>query len=185
MVPSYKCEHIEQDLEDGTITTYTQGNFTDLCRGPHLMNTVYLDANKLNERNQPKPNSFDETIIRNGKQSVESVSYTHLMEKFCKIWEACSDMSFHIQQKLPNMTEIFGKDISNFKLERFDDFPIAPQQSDNSFGMKTIEKLLEIPVKKEKEVSEIDYNDSFQPCLLYTSYVICKIRWQFLSSQFL
>ena len=27
----YKCEHIEQDLEDGTITTYTQGNFTDLC----------------------------------------------------------------------------------------------------------------------------------------------------------
>ena len=30
----YKCEHIEQDLEDGTITTYTQGNFTDLCRGP-------------------------------------------------------------------------------------------------------------------------------------------------------
>lgn len=32
---------------------------------------VYLDANKLNERNQPKPNSFDETIIRNGKQSVE------------------------------------------------------------------------------------------------------------------
>ena len=42
------------------------------------------------------------------------------MEKFCKIWEACSDMSFYIQQKLPNMTEIFGKDMSNFKLERFE-----------------------------------------------------------------
>ncbi len=43
----YKCEHIEQDLEDGTITTYTQGNFTDLCRGPHLMNTGFIKAVKI------------------------------------------------------------------------------------------------------------------------------------------
>ena len=43
----YKCEHIEQDLEDGTITTYTQGNFTDLCRGPHLMNTGLIKAVKI------------------------------------------------------------------------------------------------------------------------------------------
>ena len=44
---TYKCEHIEQDLEDGTITTYTQGNFTDLCKGPHLMNTGIIKAVKL------------------------------------------------------------------------------------------------------------------------------------------
>ena len=44
---TYKCEHIEQDLEDGTITTYTQGNFTDLCRGPHLMNTGRILAVKI------------------------------------------------------------------------------------------------------------------------------------------
>ena len=44
---TYKCEHIEQDLEDGTITTYTQGNFTDLCRGPHLMNTGFIKAVKI------------------------------------------------------------------------------------------------------------------------------------------
>ena len=44
---TYKCEHIEQDLEDGTITTYTQGNFTDLCRGPHLMTTAPIKAIKL------------------------------------------------------------------------------------------------------------------------------------------
>ena len=43
----YKCEHIEQDLEDGTITTYTQGNFTDLCRGPHLLNTGLIKAVKI------------------------------------------------------------------------------------------------------------------------------------------
>lgn len=44
---TYKCEHIDQDLEDGTITTYTQGTFTDLCKGPHLLNTGSIKAIKL------------------------------------------------------------------------------------------------------------------------------------------
>ncbi|MBO4661430.1 MAG: threonine--tRNA ligase [Bacteroidaceae bacterium] len=43
----FKCEHIEQDLEDGSITTYTQGNFTDLCKGPHIMRTGIIKAIKL------------------------------------------------------------------------------------------------------------------------------------------
>ena len=43
----YKCEHIDQDLEDGTISTYTQGAFTDLCRGPHLMSTGIIKAIKI------------------------------------------------------------------------------------------------------------------------------------------
>jgi threonyl-tRNA synthetase len=42
----YKLELI-QDLEDGTITLYTQGNFTDLCRGPHLPDTSQIKAIKL------------------------------------------------------------------------------------------------------------------------------------------
>ncbi|MDY3675307.1 MAG: threonine--tRNA ligase [Prevotella sp.] len=44
---TYKCEHIEEDLEDGTITTYTQGNFTDLCKGPHIVSTGTIKAVKL------------------------------------------------------------------------------------------------------------------------------------------
>ena len=43
---SYKNELIEE-LEDGHITTYTQGNYTDLCRGPHLMNTAPIKAVKV------------------------------------------------------------------------------------------------------------------------------------------
>lgn len=43
---TYKIELIN-DLEDGTITTYSQGSFTDLCRGPHLPNTGYIKAVKL------------------------------------------------------------------------------------------------------------------------------------------
>ncbi|MBR3733156.1 MAG: threonine--tRNA ligase [Bacteroidaceae bacterium] len=44
---AYKVEHIDQDLEDGTISTYTQGNFTDLCKGPHLMSTGLIKAVKI------------------------------------------------------------------------------------------------------------------------------------------
>ncbi|MDR2389813.1 MAG: threonine--tRNA ligase [Tannerellaceae bacterium] len=43
---TYKTELIGE-LEDGTITTYTQGDFTDLCRGPHLPNTSYIKAVKI------------------------------------------------------------------------------------------------------------------------------------------
>ncbi len=42
----YKCELI-QDLPDGSITFYKNGNFTDLCRGPHIMNTDIIKAVKL------------------------------------------------------------------------------------------------------------------------------------------
>lgn len=42
----YKLELLE-DLQDGNITFYTQGNFTDLCRGPHIPDTGYIKAIKL------------------------------------------------------------------------------------------------------------------------------------------
>ena len=42
----YKLDLLER-LEDGTITFYTQGNFTDLCRGPHLPDTGFIKAAKL------------------------------------------------------------------------------------------------------------------------------------------
>ncbi len=42
----YKLELID-GLEDGTITLYTQGNFTDLCRGPHIPNTGVIKAVKM------------------------------------------------------------------------------------------------------------------------------------------
>lgn len=43
---TYKCELISE-LEDGHITTYTQGNFTDLCKGPHIPSTAPIKAMKV------------------------------------------------------------------------------------------------------------------------------------------
>ena len=42
----YKLDLLE-NLQDGTITFYTQGGFTDLCRGPHIPNTSFIKAVKL------------------------------------------------------------------------------------------------------------------------------------------
>ncbi len=43
---SYKLDLLER-LEDGNISLYTQGNFTDLCRGPHIPNTGFIKAAKV------------------------------------------------------------------------------------------------------------------------------------------
>ncbi|MBM3438906.1 MAG: threonine--tRNA ligase [Bacteroidetes bacterium] len=79
----YKLELI-QDLQDGSITFYEQGNFTDLCRGPHIPNTGHIKAVKLlntagaywrgNEKNKqltriygvtfPKKSELDEHLER-------------------------------------------------------------------------------------------------------------------------
>ena len=76
-------QELISELEDGTITLYNQGNFTDLCRGPHLPNTGYVKAIKLtsiagaywrgNEKNQmltrvygvtfPKQKMLDEYLV--------------------------------------------------------------------------------------------------------------------------
>src|SRR6202022_1361477 len=42
----YKLDLL-QGLQDGNITFYTQGDFTDLCRGPHIPNTGFIKAVKL------------------------------------------------------------------------------------------------------------------------------------------
>ena len=104
---TYKCELISE-LEDGHITTYTQGSFTDLCRGPHIPNTSPIKAVKVlslagaywrgdEKRNQlvrvygisfPKKKMLDEylALLEEAKKrdhrklgkEMEPVSYTHL-----------------------------------------------------------------------------------------------------------
>ena len=70
----YKTELISE-LEDGKITTYTQGAFTDLCRGPHLPNTSYIKAIKIT--------SVAGRLLawRREAQAVGSFVWYHLPEK--------------------------------------------------------------------------------------------------------
>ena len=82
----YKLELLE-DLEDGNITFYTQGNFTDLCRGPHIPNTGAIKAIKLTnvagaywrgKEDQPQMTRIYGVSFPKAKELKE---YLHLMEE--------------------------------------------------------------------------------------------------------
>lgn len=111
----YKIELIS-DLADGTISFYTQGNFTDLCRGPHLPDTSYIKAIKLlsvagaywrgNEKNKqltrvygitfPKQKMLDEYLVmleqaklrdhRKVGKELELFTFSHKVGQGLPLW---------------------------------------------------------------------------------------------------
>ena len=82
----YKLDLLE-GLDDGTITFYTQGDFTDLCRGPHIPNTGFIKAAKLmnvagaywrgNEKNKQLTRIYAVTYPK----QKELDEYLHLLEE--------------------------------------------------------------------------------------------------------
>lgn len=107
------------------------------------------------------------------------------MKKFCQIWEACSDMSFYIQQKLPNMyiqkelpnkKNVFGTDMSNFIPQSFEEIYIESNHTDDNTTTKSIAKLLNAPVKKGIAKSDCDSNDSFQPIIDFPNFLLIVLK---------
>lgn len=96
------------------------------------------------------------------------------MEKFSRIWEACSDMSFYIQQKLPEMTTVFGKTMDSFDIWSFDKFPSSNVGS--SSGMKTISEFLNSPIQKLDKDDGIDKNDHFQPIIDFPNFLLIVLK---------
>ena len=96
------------------------------------------------------------------------------MEKFSRIWEACSDMSFYIQQKLPDMTSVFGKTMESFDIWSFDEFPSSNVGS--SSGMKTISEFLNSPIKTIDKGDEVDKNDHFQPIIDFPNFLLIVLK---------
>ena len=82
----YKLELLE-DLEDGKITFYKQGNFTDLCRGPHIPHTGFIKAVKLmniagaywrgDENNKQLTRIYGVSFLKN----KEITQHLHLLEE--------------------------------------------------------------------------------------------------------
>ena len=98
------------------------------------------------------------------------------MEKFSRIWEACSDMSFYIQQKFPDMTSVFGKTMEYFYIESFDEFPSSNVGLSSSLGMKTISELLNSPIKTIDKGDEVDKNDRFQPIIDFPNFLLIVLK---------
>lgn len=99
------------------------------------------------------------------------------MLKFNQIWEACSDMSFYIQQKLPSsMSSVFGVQMDSFTATSFDDVPNATRDANASSGPKTIAELIDERVKNIKEDDKADKNDRFQPIIDFPNFLLIVLK---------
>ena len=133
-----------------------------------------VDLNHYFEVMNSRGEQLEKHEIVKAKLSEQLIGDDVAMEKFSRIWEACSDMSFYIQQKLPGMTSVFGKTMESFEIESFDEFPNSDAGS--SLGIKTISELLNAPVRKLESMDEDDQNDSFQPIIDFPNFLLIVLK---------
>ena len=134
-----------------------------------------VDLNHYFEVMNSRGEQLEKHEIVKAKLSEQLNGDDDAMEKFSRIWEACSDMSFYIQQKLPEK-EVFDTTMDDFIIESFDEFPDSNVSSSSSSGMKTISELLNSPMKKVDEDDEIDNNDHFQPIIDFPNFLLIVLK---------
>ena len=135
-----------------------------------------VDLNHYFEVMNSRGEQLEKHEIVKAKLSEQLIGDEDAMEKFSRIWEACSDMSFYIQQKLPEMTTVFGKTMDDFVIESFDEFPSSNECLFSSLGMKTISELLNSSIKTIDKDDEVDKNDNFQPIIDFPNFLLIVLK---------
>ena len=135
-----------------------------------------VDLNHYFEVMNSRGEQLEKHEIVKAKLSEQLIGDHDAMEKFSRIWEACSDMGFYIQQKFPEMTNVFGKTMDNFEIESFDEFPDSGVGSSPSLGKITISELLNAPIKKIENKEEYDKNDHFQPIIDFPNFLLIVLK---------
>ena len=97
-----------------------------------------VDLNHYFEVMNSRGEQLEKHEIVKAKLSEQLNGDDDAMEKFSRIWEACSDMSFYIQQKLPDMTSVFSKTMESFDIESFDEYPSSDVDTSLSLGKKIV-----------------------------------------------
>ena len=135
-----------------------------------------VDLNHYFEVMNSRGEQLEKHEIVKAKLSEQLIGDDEAMEKFSRIWEACSDMSLYIQQKFPEMTSVFGETMESFDISLFDEFPNSYTSSTPSLGMKTISELLHVPIKKTEKKEEDDKNDRFQPIIDFPNFLLIVLK---------
>ena len=135
-----------------------------------------VDLNHYFEVMNSRGEQLEKHEIVKAKLSEQLIGDDDAMEKFCRIWEACSDMCFYIQQKLPEMKQVFGNTMDDFMIESFDEFPNSDSGTYSSLGKKTISELLKSPIKKVDKDDKIDKNDYFQPIIDFPNFLLIVLK---------
>lgn len=134
-----------------------------------------VDLNHYFEVMNSRGEQLEKHEIVKAKLSEQLIGDNDAMEKFSRIWEACSDMSIYVQQKLPGMTDVFGETMESFEIESFEDFPNCTSGT-SSLGFKTISELLNSPIKKAETGIEDDINDRFQPIIDFPNFLLVVLK---------
>ena len=142
-----------------------------------------VDLNHYFEVMNSRGEQLEKHEIVKAKLSEQLIGDEVAMEKFSRIWEACSDMSFYIQQKLPEMTSVFGNTMDDFVINSFDVFPSSSVALSSSLGMKTISELLNSPIKKTGKDDAVDNNDHFQPIIDFPNFLLIVLKITRLKSE--
>ena len=142
-----------------------------------------VDLNHYFEVMNSRGEQLEKHEIVKAKLSEQLIGDEVAMEKFSRIWEACSDMSFYIQQKLPEMTSVFGNTMDDFVINSFDVFPSSNVALSSSLGMKTISELLNSPIKKTGKDDAVDNNDHFLPIIDFPNSLLIVLKITRLKSE--
>ena len=134
-----------------------------------------VDLNQYFEVMNSRGEQLEKHEIIKAKLSNQLTGDDDAMQKFSRIWEACSDMGFYIQQKLPDIN-VFGKTMEDFVIESFDEFPSSNVGSSSSLGMKTISELLYSPIRMIDKYGEFDNNDHFQPIIDFPNFLLIVLK---------
>lgn len=134
-----------------------------------------VDLNHYFEVMNSRGEQLEKHEIIKAKLSNQLTGDDDAMQKFSRIWEACSDMGFYIQQKLPDIN-VFGKTMEDFVIESFDEFPSSNVGSSSSLGMKTISELLYSPIRMIDKYGEFDNNDHFQPIIDFPNFLLIVLK---------
>jgi len=93
------------------------------------------------------------------------------LNKFCRIWDACSEMNFYVQQKIAEK-DVFGEHLNEFNSVKFDDIP----NQDENQGKSTIESLFAGKIEKKKNESGADPNDRFQSIIDFPNFLLIVLK---------
>lgn len=142
----------------------------------HYLVPKDVDLNHYFEVMNSRGEQLEKHEIVKAKLCEKLIGDDDAMEKFSRIWGTCSDMSFYIQQKLPEATMVFGETMNDFDIESFDEFPNPNIGSSLSLGMKPISEFLNSSIKMMDKDDEIDNNDRFQPIIDFPNFLLIVLK---------
>lgn len=142
----------------------------------HYLVPKDVDLNHYFEVMNSRGEQLEKHEIVKAKLCEKLIGDDDAMEKFSRIWGACSDMSFYIQQKLPEVTTVFGETMNDFDIESFDEFPNPNIGSSLSLGMKPISEFLNSSIRMMDKDDEIDNNDRFQPIIDFPNFLLIVLK---------